>query len=476
MLKFLHMASSLEYQQRLSALYGHFFADAPYVAEHELPASMKKCGHCQTTKTSKMFSLDTSRGDGLRGWCKVCEAKARSIRYKKHKAAATRAQTAYSWSSLSESDQMAFERFMQGQRPEQSGESQTTQLLATILKASQDPAFRAALSASVNAESPSLSVSRPSISSQSVWGESGNAILGNNRCSAFTPVRPFVRSTTIETGGNTPITHFLGAAHGSQLQTPEVLDMSLSTLRVPSEGSSQLFSNSQMCINSCSETPPEQLRATFSQPYPPASYMQSSCFAVQPAPVTPSLSKLHHMPHGRAAETQPVSTQSAHGQATHKRPQPEAFDGFGPNKRIRSDVSATKTAESGMSIQTRCDPQTLIASDVCSVSQPSQSADGWSFFSAELSSPKPRQGPCLPNRRSLTSHSDLTSASLVTMTSKMASSKSNKPHSWSQRAATPTAAGSPSVDRIEYEESVEWLSRMSATLMVLRAASFLPRA
>jgi hypothetical protein len=76
-----------------------------------------------------------------------------------------------------------------------------------------------------------LSVSRPSISSQSVWGESGNAILGNNRCSAFTPVRPFVRSTTIETGGNTPITHFLGAAHGSQLQTPEVLDMSLSTLR-----------------------------------------------------------------------------------------------------------------------------------------------------------------------------------------------------------------------------------------------------
>lgn len=40
------------------------------------------------------FSQDTSRGDGLRGWCKSCEAEARSTRYKKRKAAAQAAAAA----------------------------------------------------------------------------------------------------------------------------------------------------------------------------------------------------------------------------------------------------------------------------------------------------------------------------------------------------------------------------------------------
>ena len=45
-------------------------------------------------KSCMEFSADTSRGDGLRGWCKTCEAEARSSRYKKRKAAAQLAQAA----------------------------------------------------------------------------------------------------------------------------------------------------------------------------------------------------------------------------------------------------------------------------------------------------------------------------------------------------------------------------------------------
>jgi len=50
-----------------------------------VPQSMKPCME---------FSADTSRGDGLRGWCKLCEAEARSTRYKKRKAAAQAAASA----------------------------------------------------------------------------------------------------------------------------------------------------------------------------------------------------------------------------------------------------------------------------------------------------------------------------------------------------------------------------------------------
>ncbi len=42
----------------------------------------------QDSKPCIQFSADASRGDGLRGWCKLCEAEARSSRYKKRKAAA----------------------------------------------------------------------------------------------------------------------------------------------------------------------------------------------------------------------------------------------------------------------------------------------------------------------------------------------------------------------------------------------------
>ncbi len=41
----------------------------------------------QEIKDAVEFSADASRGDGLRGWCKACEAEARSKRYKKRKAA-----------------------------------------------------------------------------------------------------------------------------------------------------------------------------------------------------------------------------------------------------------------------------------------------------------------------------------------------------------------------------------------------------
>ena len=48
----------------------------------------------QSMKPCVEFSADTSRGDGLRGWCKMCEAEARSTRYKKRKAAAQSAAAA----------------------------------------------------------------------------------------------------------------------------------------------------------------------------------------------------------------------------------------------------------------------------------------------------------------------------------------------------------------------------------------------
>lgn len=57
-------------------------------------SGVKKCGHCQSMKPCVEFSQDTSRGDGLRGWCKSCEAEARSTRYKKRKAAAQQAAAA----------------------------------------------------------------------------------------------------------------------------------------------------------------------------------------------------------------------------------------------------------------------------------------------------------------------------------------------------------------------------------------------
>lgn len=50
--------------------------------------------HMQSMKPCVEFSADTSRGDGLRGWCKMCEAEARSTRYKKRKAAAQSAAAA----------------------------------------------------------------------------------------------------------------------------------------------------------------------------------------------------------------------------------------------------------------------------------------------------------------------------------------------------------------------------------------------
>ena len=42
---------------------------------------------CRRSRTRWSSPADASRGDGLRGWCKACEAEARSKRYKKRKAA-----------------------------------------------------------------------------------------------------------------------------------------------------------------------------------------------------------------------------------------------------------------------------------------------------------------------------------------------------------------------------------------------------
>jgi hypothetical protein len=45
-------------------------------------------GFLQETKASSEFSPDRRRGDGLRGWCKVCERVARSSRYHRAREAA----------------------------------------------------------------------------------------------------------------------------------------------------------------------------------------------------------------------------------------------------------------------------------------------------------------------------------------------------------------------------------------------------
>lgn len=39
----------------------------------------------QAIKSGVNFSSDATRGDGLRGWCKGCEAEARAGRYKRRK-------------------------------------------------------------------------------------------------------------------------------------------------------------------------------------------------------------------------------------------------------------------------------------------------------------------------------------------------------------------------------------------------------
>ena len=50
-------------------------------------SSIFSASFAQEIKDAVEFSADASRGDGLRGWCKACEAEARSKRYKKRKAA-----------------------------------------------------------------------------------------------------------------------------------------------------------------------------------------------------------------------------------------------------------------------------------------------------------------------------------------------------------------------------------------------------
>ena len=51
------------------------------------PIASRSASTTQEIKDAVEFSADASRGDGLRGWCKACEAEARSKRYKKRKAA-----------------------------------------------------------------------------------------------------------------------------------------------------------------------------------------------------------------------------------------------------------------------------------------------------------------------------------------------------------------------------------------------------